>query len=280
MPIQQENLYELWESLTFQNDYIFKRVLYRRKRICKKMLERILAIKIRDIVYIDEEKTMRHRIFGKGIRLDVYAQDENSTVYNIEMQVRSLEDAELAHRSRYYQSMIDIDLLASGADYVDLGNVIVIFICPFPIFDGMRHLYTFRNACKEAEELELGDGTRKVFLSTKGKLDDVDPKVKAFLDYIDGNISDDDLVQEIENEVEDIKRIETERNAFMTYEMKLREERKLGQKEGREERTAEIILSLLKNHIDIDIIQKSSEWTRDAILQLAKKNGILVPNAN
>ncbi len=221
------------------------------------MLERILAIKIRDIVYIDEEKTMRHRIFGKG-----------------------MEDAELAHRSRYYQSMIDIDLLASGAEYTDLGNVIVIFICPFPIFAGMRHLYTFRNACKEDEDLELGDGTRKVFLSTKGKLDDVDPKVKAFLDYIDGNISDDDLVQEIESEVEDIKRIETERNAFMTYEMKLKEERKLGKEEGLREGTSKMVLSLLKEQIPIDKIREYSDWFRDTILQFAKKNEILVTNAN
>ncbi len=70
----------------------------------------------------------------------------------------------------------------------------------------------------------------------------------------------------------------------MTYEMKLREERKLGQSEGRKEGIkegkAEMVLSMLKEHINVDNIRKYSNWSREAILLLAQKNGILIPNVN
>ena len=44
-----------WEDLTIQDDYMFKLIMSR-KRICKKMLEKLLQIPIRDIKYIDVKK--------------------------------------------------------------------------------------------------------------------------------------------------------------------------------------------------------------------------------
>ena len=46
-----------WEELTIQDDYMFKLVM-RRKHICKTMIEKILRIKLTDIRYIEEEKTV------------------------------------------------------------------------------------------------------------------------------------------------------------------------------------------------------------------------------
>lgn len=40
-----------WEQLSFQDDYMFKRVMSH-KRLCRKMLEKILRIEIRDIRYL------------------------------------------------------------------------------------------------------------------------------------------------------------------------------------------------------------------------------------
>ncbi len=64
-----------WEELTIRDDYMFKRVM-RHKRICKKMIEKILRIQIRDIKYLAEEKTVKMSYVSKGIRLDVYVEDE------------------------------------------------------------------------------------------------------------------------------------------------------------------------------------------------------------
>lgn len=235
-----------WEELTIQDDYMFKLVMSR-KRICKKMLEKILKIKIHDIKYLEEEKTITATYQSKGVRLDVYVEDEKHTVYNVEMQVRKLTDEALFKRPRYYQSMIDVDLLAAGAEYDELNDTYIIFICPFAILDEHRHIYTFRNYCTEDKSILMPDGSTKVFLSTKGNMDDVTPDVKAFLDYVDGIISNDEFVQEIDQEIRDVKTIERERRSYMTYEMKMREEHNIGREEGRKEGRAEAVHEGMQN---------------------------------
>ena len=76
------------------------------KRLCKPLLESILNIKIRDIEYVDYEETIQMTIKLKGIRLDIYVEDDNNTVFNLEMQTTNYE--ELPKRSRYYQDIIDL----------------------------------------------------------------------------------------------------------------------------------------------------------------------------
>ena len=59
-----------WKDLTISDDYMFKLIMSR-KRICKQMLERILRIEIKDIHYLETEKSIAAHYHSKGIRLDV-----------------------------------------------------------------------------------------------------------------------------------------------------------------------------------------------------------------
>lgn len=43
-----------WECLQIKNDYIFSKVM-RDKEICIALLERLLKLKIKDIVYLEEK---------------------------------------------------------------------------------------------------------------------------------------------------------------------------------------------------------------------------------
>ena len=223
-----------WEELTIRDDYMFKLVM-KRRRICKKMLEATLRIRIAKIRYLETEKAIAAPYRSKGIRLDVYVKDEKNTVYNIEMQIRRLEGEALFKRTRYYQSMLDADLLAAGADYDELNKTIIIFICPFDPFGEGRYIYTFENLCMENKDLELRDGATKIFLNTKGTIGDITDTIKAFLRYVDGVVTDNSLVQEIEEEIQKVKLEEGERGNYMTFAMKMMEERKEGRREGRKE---------------------------------------------
>ena len=84
-----------WEELDITDDYLFKLVM-KHKHICKRMIEKILQIRIRDLRYIEEEKTLKHQYSSKGVRLDVYVEDDQNTIYDIEMQVRKPYDDSLA----------------------------------------------------------------------------------------------------------------------------------------------------------------------------------------
>ncbi len=168
-----------YDELTIQDNFLFQKIM-RNKRICQKTIERLLDIEVRDIVYQEEEKSIDIRLDSKSIRLDVYVNDENGTIFNIEMQTTK-DMYELAKRTRYYQALIDIDLLEKGQKYRQLNDTYIIFICSFQVFDGQRHKYTFRNLCVEDQNIELKDGANKLFLSTKGEIDDIAKPLKKFL---------------------------------------------------------------------------------------------------
>jgi len=235
-----------WDELTIQDDYMFKLIMGV-KRICLSLLQSILHVEIADIHYLETEKSVDARYQGKGIRMDVYVRDDANTVYNIEMQVRMPEGKSLFKRTRYYQSMIDADLLETGADYDDLNKTIIIFICPFDPFGKGRHIYTFRSFCAEDKTLELSDDATKIFLNAKGTLNDVDESIKAFLDYVNGIVCNDPLVRAIDEEIRRIKEENEERVSYMTFAMKMMEERKEGFKEGKAEGLAEGLASSIRN---------------------------------
>ena len=91
-----------WEKLEIKDDFMFAKVM-RDKKLCKKLLERLLQTKIKDIVYLEEQKSIDIEKDAKSIRLDVYIEDGNR-VFNLEMQTTNKRN--LPKRSRYYQGMI------------------------------------------------------------------------------------------------------------------------------------------------------------------------------
>ncbi|MFR3808785.1 MAG: Rpn family recombination-promoting nuclease/putative transposase [Lachnospiraceae bacterium] len=78
---------------------------------------------------------------AKGVRFDVYVEDEEDTVYDIEMQIANTKN--LSKRSRYYQGMIDLNTLERGGNYKDLKNTYIIFLCLFDPFEKYITQYTF-----------------------------------------------------------------------------------------------------------------------------------------
>ena len=98
------------------------------------------------------------------------------------------KDEELLKKARYFQCNIDFSLIYTGEKCTKLKKSYIIFICTFNPFSDGRHLYTFENRCLENLSLTLGDETTEIlFLSTKGKKDDVDDEMKDFLAYIENS---------------------------------------------------------------------------------------------
>ena len=170
-----------FKKLTLADRFIFYKVMQDRE-LCRRLLEIILDVEIERIEYLEGEKTIEVKKDAKGIRLDIYVKDEAATVYNVEMQ--AAHAADLPQRSRYYQNLIDVNLLSRGANYRRLNKSFVIFICMEDIFHKGRHLYTFENRCREDMGLALDDGAVKIFLNPYSEMNDVTPELGNFLKYL------------------------------------------------------------------------------------------------
>ena len=227
---------EKYQQLQFRDDFLFCKILTERPDIAKELLELILNVRIEKVVP-QKQKSIEITAEGRGIRLDVYLDDEEGTVYDLEMQTTKKTD--LPKRTRYYQGMIDLDLINRGAKFRELKKSYIIFICTEDPFDEGRHIYSFENVCKENPERKLGDEAYKVLLNASGTQNDVSDNLLDFFRLILTGEGNSELSRKIEGEVEKARQHEEWRIEYMTLYMrdqeKIEEGIKIGREEGREE---------------------------------------------
>lgn len=168
-----------------------------------------------------EERSLIYNPEYKGVRLDVYANDENNTRYDVEMQVA---EQQLGKRIRYYHSQMDMELLESGHKYKELPASYVIFICDFDPFKRKRFCYTFESRCIEEMDISLEDESVIIILSTKGENVEAVPKeLKDFLSFIkednpeNNSESDDEYVHQLQKTIRNVKENKSMERGYMAW---------------------------------------------------------------
>lgn len=242
-----------FSELPLSDGFLFGEVM-QDEETCRTVLEIILKRPVGRVVYINKEQsveaaTQYHKY--KGIRLDVYFQDDAGTCYSVEMQTRNRYN--LPKRSRHYQGIMDAQMLPAGElDYGKMPDSIIIFICTFDLFGQGRLCYTFENTCLELPNLKLSDGAVKLFLNTEGTASSEEDSVLAeFLRYVvDPSVSvESPEVKRIKRHVEEVKRDQETEARYMTsltYVREVYEDGKIaGMENGKAEGKADAVLELL-----------------------------------
>lgn len=255
----------------------------------------------RDIPLLEQnetEKELRVSPHLRAVRMDVYAMDEEKSVYNTEMQQKKRTD--LAKRSRYYQSMIDEGLLEPGIpDYNQLNNSYIIIITPFDLFGYGRYVYTFRAGCLEEPDCCLEDGAVRIFLNTRGKNDgEVSKELVGFLRYVEDTTDemaadmDSERIKRIHNRVRKVKASEEVGVKYMQaweeryydkeearqegLEEGRQEGREIGKQEGKQEAIKNLIRKKLKKGCSAeeiaDILEEELGMIQGLIDEIEKEN--------
>ncbi|MGN0354683.1 MAG: Rpn family recombination-promoting nuclease/putative transposase [Muricoprocola sp.] len=263
------------KELTIKDNFLFGAVMMEDEN-CRQFLEMALGFPI-EHVDISKEKSIIYHPEYKGVRLDVYAKDENNTRYNIEMQVA--KKPTLGNRVRYYHGQIDMELLLSGSDYAELPNVYVLFVCDFDPFGEKKYRYTFTRRCEKVSELSLQDGCTSIFLSTRGEnAEEVPEKLVKFLAFVRADLEEsetdfeDPFIKRLQETIHRIKKSREMEERYMIFEEMLRDERAEGRAEGRAEFILEVLNELgeiseelcdkILNEKNLDILTK---WFKAAL---------------
>lgn len=172
------------EELTLLDRFLFAEAMEVPENM-QILLEIILG---RDIVLKfppQTEREERRSPLSRFVRLDVWARDEEDAVYDTEVQKANAKN--LPKRSRYYQGMIDSQLLEPGeVDFNRLSPVFIIVIAPFDLFGRGLYRYTFCNSCREVPGLELEDEAVRIFLNTHGTSEEgADRELVELLQYME-----------------------------------------------------------------------------------------------
>ena len=287
-----------FEDLQISNDFMFKEVMKSNKGLCKRLVGSIMQQDIEDIVYIETEKTLQPYYDSRGIRLDVILADENHTRYNLEMQARNVISkagvALLPKRTRYYQSVIDMDMLKQGENFDQLNPLVLIFICTFDFYKEGRYVYTFKSRCLENLELELANDVTVKLVNAKGKHGQVNTLLKNFLRYVMTNEPVDDFTEDVERQVWAVKNDKKAREEYMVLQAKIREHEIVayeageaqghaaglaeGLAEGEAKKSRETAIKMLKKHKPLSEIKEFTDMSEEEIVRLAKENGLEVIN--
>lgn len=227
------------ETLTIMNDFLFSTIM-RKEEFCKPLLEYILGVKIRKLVYVNQQQEISVPIpDAKSVRLDVYVEDDKGTVYDLEVQ--TTDKRNLPPRTRLYQSLIDARAIEKGADFKTLKKSYVIFICSYDPFHSDRLIYTFRNRCDEDPDVLLNDGAFKIFIYTKGTVGEISDELKEVIRYMDTGVAASDYTKALDAEVESVKSDEKWRLEYMTLMESFARERYLAK--------TELLISQIRNAI-------------------------------
>ncbi len=235
---KEETPAEKWEKAGIGNDLIFAHVMSNQEIFLGVMQRIFPELHLATVKEHEIQKTEYGTLTSRGVRFDVYSEIDGRC-FDVEMQMQ--QEGDERKRTRYYQSMMDVQSLRAGNPYEELPDSYIVMIGRFDLFGLGRHIYRFKNIELQNRELELQDGTMKVFLSSVGTADDIPEELNNFLKMVNGMEPADEFCRSIEQEVQRIKQDARVKENFMDLEDKLRHERKRAKQEGEDR-----LIALLK----------------------------------
>ena len=229
---------KLLKELNLTDRFLFDEVI-EDPQTHRDMLSIIFGREIPLLTKNETEKEMRVSPQIRSVRMDVFSMDEEGTVYNTEMQDKRKSD--LAKRSRYYQAVLDTNLLEPGIpNYNLLNTTYIILITTFDLFGYGKYQYTFEARCREEPGCVLEDQAVRIFLNTRGKNDsEVSEELVSFLHYIENTTdvmaenSGSERIKRIHNRVRKVKVSEEVGVKYMQAWEEKYYEREEGREEGR-----------------------------------------------
>ena len=246
--MDKETLRAAFSTLPLSNDFMFGEVM-RQIKISTMFLESLLKRKIARIEYVVKQQDISDTLGSHGIRLDVYLEGDDRTVYNIEME--SFRRLYTSRRERFYQSVIDRHNLDRGDHYSLLPESYIIFICNFDPFERGLAVYErklvmkgYRDGDIKIEDMEFDNGSHFYMLNSAFTIENADEPILEFLRCVHNNDTNpanyhSALMKAVCPAIEEIRHDREKEEAYMTLQMKLDDVRMEALMEGREEGRAE-----------------------------------------
>lgn len=222
-----------FEELTITDNYMFQAVMSDPKNV-KPLLEMIIGKKISKIVVVEQEKTVETGYTSRGIRMDVYVEDDEDTVYDVEMQASKKRHFD--KRFRYYQSAIDVDIVNKGESVGKLKKSLIIFITTYDPYGKGWYIYPFETICSWDSEVRMKDETKRIVLNTKGTKDkeghEVSEEIKEMLSFMDGKTPKTEYAKMLDAAVHEIRQSEERRREYMSINAERADDKELGRFSG------------------------------------------------
>ncbi|MGM9569400.1 MAG: PD-(D/E)XK nuclease family transposase, partial [Phascolarctobacterium sp.] len=134
------NMEELIMQIQTMNlfDDIFTSVVFKDEGACLHLVRQLMQNPTLNIIAFRTQDDIP-MLISKSPRLDITAEDDEGTIYEIEIQ--RLEEPAPARRVRYYSSVMDSELLRKGVSYDKLPEIYLFYISEEDIWRRGQTLY-------------------------------------------------------------------------------------------------------------------------------------------
>lgn len=145
--LAKEKFLQKIKSLNLFND-TFVSVVFKNKGACLHLIRELMHNPTLKIIEIRTQNDIP-QLISHGVRLDILAEDEQGTIYEIEIQ--RVEEIAPARRMRFYSSVIDSELLRKGVKYDQLPEVYLFYISEADIWHKDQTVYEVKSILSYAE---------------------------------------------------------------------------------------------------------------------------------
>lgn len=270
----KKELVRKWERASLKDSVVFSWIVSEHQDVCLQLLQLILPkLQIISVHDVKGEYTQKESTAFHGVRFDVYAEDEQGKMYDIEMQV--IDKHDLGKRIAYYQSNLVRHALLAGQSYSDKVDTYVIFVCNFDYGGAKLPVYTTRVILSENGKL-IDTGEHNIILNAKAPdLSGISQGLAAFLRYVDTSVATDSFTQKLDEYIAELKRDSEKRLGYMELEQEIVAREEYAKKKALEEEREKIVKNMLnegytKEQI-IDLMPKLTGMTQNDVVALYDK---------
>ena len=258
------NIEELIKQIQAMNlfDDIFTSVVFKDEGACLHLVRQLMQNPKLNIIAFRTQDAIP-MLISKSPRLDIIAEDDNGTIYEIEIQ--RLEEPAPARRVRYYSSIMDSEFLRKGGTYDKLPEVYLFYLSKKDIWQKGQTVYKLEQSLRFGDELMPYDnGLHTLYVNAE--FDD-GSNIAKLMQYLKTAKAGDTSQGALSEHVNYLKSPEGGRATMGEFEKYFTEQ-------GEVKRGKETALEMLKDREPLTKIMKYSKLAKEDILLLAKENGI------
>ena len=258
------NIEELLKQIQAMNlfDDIFTSVVFKDEGACLHLVRQLMQNPKLNIVAFRTQDAIP-MLISKSPRLDITAEDDKGTLYEIEIQ--RVEEPAPARRVRYYSSVMDSELLRKGVSYDKLPEVYLFYISEEDIWRNGQTVYKVQQSLSLGKkQIPYDNGLHTIYVNAE--IDD-GSNIAKLMQYLKTAKVGDTSQGALSAHVNYLKSPEGGRAKMGEFEKYFTEK-------GREEERKDTALEMLKDGEKLPKIIKYSKLTEADILSLAKQNGL------
>lgn len=165
-----------------------------------------------------------------------------------------------------------------GEEYDKLKENYILFICkddPFKDAEENHYglpCYTFKNVCKENNDVNLDDKTIKVLYNASAYEKEADSLIRGFLHYIyTGEPGEDDFAKKLSRLVEQTKKDDIFRKDYLAMNLHDHDIRYEALQDGKQEQAIESAKTMLADKLSPEKVSLYSGLPLEKVLELQKQ---------